>query len=67
MVCESRPPDNQADLIAKGMMASVPQFRIPPDSKRKFCAFLCGSECFVTPDPVDTERDSIRWGTDTKD
>ena len=33
-------------------------------SKKKNCAFLCGSVCFETPDLVDPQRSSIRWAYD---
>ena len=33
----------------------------------KECSFVCGSICFVTKDPIDPERESIRWAYDLKD
>ena len=37
---------------------------VPQTKKRKICTFLCGSVSFETPNPVDQERDSIRWAYD---
>ena len=35
--------------------------------QQKRCKFLCGSVCFQTPDPVSSERRSIRWAYDAAD
>ena len=58
-------------LSAQRMMSDLPAVRLPPrvdpPKKRKFCSFLCGAECWVSPDPLDPSRRSIRWGNDTQD
>ena len=36
----------------------------PAAKRAKTCSSLCGSVCYQTPDPVNPERDSIRWGYD---
>ena len=40
---------------------------IPQDGKQLTCQFLCGSIWGETPDPVDPERQSIRWENDASD
>lgn len=51
------------------MMDAVANVRVAPGrgAKRKYCTYLCGAECWVTADPVDDSRKSIRWGNDTAD
>ena len=50
------------------MVNALPGVRLRPDPKRglkrKLCVYLCASECWVTPDPVCSERKSIRWYQD---
>jgi hypothetical protein len=54
------------------MLASVPSVRLGGSEtkgviKHKFCSYLCTSECWVTKDPVDEQRKSIRWLYDLAD
>jgi len=50
-------------LISPGK-SLVPSEVSPP---KKYCAFLCGAECGVSPDPVDGSRTAIRWAYDKAD
>ena len=34
---------------------------------QKACVFKCGSICFVSPDPINKSRKSIRWAYDLKE
>ena len=48
---------------------ALPHVRLPPKvdgRKKKLCSYLCGSECWKTPDPLDPSR-AIRWNYDPKE
>jgi len=56
------PPTEVSPQQLIGQLANTKQ-----SSKSKRCTYLCGSECWVTADPIDATRRSIRWAYDSKD
>ena len=59
-----------------GLLESLPGVRVQSKAsedtdknknKKMECAFLCGSICQETPDPIHEDRKSIRWAYDRAD
>ena len=53
---------NERNVVCQESLSQAPAES--PTKKRKACTFLCGSVSFQSPDPVNPERDSIRWAYD---